>query len=340
MHLRQIIAGIVLTLVMVINPRTPLVAQPQSDPDAKPFIGILIDPQPPSDLFRKHLGLEPGQGLTIGNVMAGSPADQAGLEKDDIVLSFEGQMVSDYDRFVRAIHDHRINDVVKMEVLHLGKKRRIEIRLAPRGDGEWKYGDPQAQVAPIPQLPQGMVPFGDPDRWREFYRLMPPGRQGPSRQHFELRQHYHYRIKTDDGQDLEVTIEGDPGDPQTPVKIETQAQTIDTTVQDMDQIPEKLQAPVKQLLDQAQTDDDFSKPGGSFPWDQLDPRQLPSMPWHHDQWDGRPWPDLDRCDDFDKRLRELERLLRNRHSFPDELDDPIEPADPTIQEKDSEKIKL
>src|SRR4051812_28528861 len=49
------------------------------------WIGVMGAPMDES--LRKHFDLEDGQGILVGDVMQGSPADKAGIKKNDILLS-------------------------------------------------------------------------------------------------------------------------------------------------------------------------------------------------------------------------------------------------------------
>jgi len=59
-------------------------------------IGVRLDPHRLPRLLTKHLQLEQGQGLVILNVLKDSPADHAGLDRDDIILTLQGELVTDY----------------------------------------------------------------------------------------------------------------------------------------------------------------------------------------------------------------------------------------------------
>jgi S1-C subfamily serine protease len=56
--------------------------------ETRPYMGVWLDTSPLPDLLIKHLGLSPSQGIRITNVHRDSPADRAGLERDDIIIAF------------------------------------------------------------------------------------------------------------------------------------------------------------------------------------------------------------------------------------------------------------
>jgi S1-C subfamily serine protease len=96
MKTKNIITTIALVLVWS---GTGLTADTDSTVE-RPYIGVMLDAMPLPDLLVKHLNLEPGQGIRIANIHRDSPADKAGLERDDIIIGFEGKNVDDRQQFV------------------------------------------------------------------------------------------------------------------------------------------------------------------------------------------------------------------------------------------------
>lgn len=80
-------------------------------------------------------------GLMIRNVMPGSSVDQAGLRglsRDsegvilgDIIISIDGEKLSDLDALYRFLDKKQINDTVQVEVFRNGKNLTIPVKLAP-----------------------------------------------------------------------------------------------------------------------------------------------------------------------------------------------------------------
>ncbi|UCE47364.1 MAG: PDZ domain-containing protein, partial [Phycisphaerales bacterium] len=89
-----------LTALFVVS--TALYAEPEAE-DKRPYIGVLLDEGPLPDLLLKHLRLSPGQGIRIGNVHRGGPADEAGLERDDIIIGLQGEDVTDLEEFIENV---------------------------------------------------------------------------------------------------------------------------------------------------------------------------------------------------------------------------------------------
>ena len=86
-------------------------------------IGSRMDAKPLPVLLTKHLGLDEGQGVRIQNVGVGPPADKAGLERDDIIVAFEGEDVTDNEEFAKAVREREAG----VEVFNFGSAQVILI---------------------------------------------------------------------------------------------------------------------------------------------------------------------------------------------------------------------
>ena len=65
-------------------------------------------------------------------VMPGSPADQAGLQENDIILEVDGQSVTLENPSAKLIQNHQIGDLVRLKILHQGKEKIVEVKLGER----------------------------------------------------------------------------------------------------------------------------------------------------------------------------------------------------------------
>jgi len=74
-------------------------------------------------------GVNEGNGAVIDSVMDGTPADEAGLQKDDRVIAVDGQRVTDGIGLIVAIRTHQPGEKVEFTVVRDGSERTIEITL-------------------------------------------------------------------------------------------------------------------------------------------------------------------------------------------------------------------
>ena len=75
-------------------------------------------------------GAEPdADGATITEVMPDTPAERAGLEKDDVITAVDDQPVNDGIALIVAIRTHLPGETVEMSVVRGGEERVVEVEL-------------------------------------------------------------------------------------------------------------------------------------------------------------------------------------------------------------------
>jgi putative serine protease PepD len=75
-------------------------------------------------------GAEPdAEGATITEVMPDTPAERAGLEKDDVIVAVAGQPVNDGIALIVAIRTHLPGEAVEMTVVRGGEEQVVEVEL-------------------------------------------------------------------------------------------------------------------------------------------------------------------------------------------------------------------
>ena len=216
--------------------------------DKPSWMGVLLDATPLPDLLVKHLALSLGQGVRIGNVHRGSPADKAGLERDDIIIGFQGKDVNDYDAFVNNVHKAGVGTEASLTVIHLGQRQTVKLTLEPATDSlDLKY-------PPEPQMVQSWRPGkvfrlrpGEND-WIEMLRdKMPAELDVRLKKFFDDQYTYHHS----DGESYTITIEGNPADEDATITVQSGDAQYKTTAKHIDKLPEKYREPAEQALKDA-----------------------------------------------------------------------------------------
>ena len=162
------------SLTSIVQPQTAaaedvfgpvLISQPRSEPkqadsdrsnEASPnWIGLLCHAASPE--LRSQFGLSEEQGLVVDNVVASSPAQKAGLQRHDVLISVDGQSLGDARQLSVAVN-RQAEGPMKLKVLRRGK--RFEANVAPSARPE----NPPTAPA-LPQADQRTV-----RRWVERLR--------------------------------------------------------------------------------------------------------------------------------------------------------------------------
>ena len=75
-------------------------------------------------------GGEPdAEGATITEVMPDTPAERAGLQKDDVITSVGDQPVNDGIALIVAVRTHRPGETVEMSVIRGGEEQVVQVEL-------------------------------------------------------------------------------------------------------------------------------------------------------------------------------------------------------------------
>jgi len=98
------------------------------------YLGAIVQ-EINSDLKEKF-GLESEKGALIANVNPDGPADNAGLKHGDVIVSFEGEEVTDHNKLVSMVSSTSVGKKAKVEVIRKGKKKTLYVELGERPGAE------------------------------------------------------------------------------------------------------------------------------------------------------------------------------------------------------------
>jgi len=130
----------------------------------KVWIGVRISAVPAP--LAAHLG---ERGVMIGNIVKGSPADQAGLEQYDVVIACDGQPVNQPQDLTAAIGKVEAGKSLTLTLLRKAAERQLQITpvTRPTEDGmELKYPEPEDALArDALQMHGRMLRLGPNGQW-------------------------------------------------------------------------------------------------------------------------------------------------------------------------------
>ncbi|MFN4025347.1 MAG: Do family serine endopeptidase [Hyphomonas sp.] len=96
------------------------------------WLGVQIGDLTPE--FAEALGIEDTKGALIADVTAGSPAEKAGLRRNDIILSVNGQKVTDATSTTRLVGRLVANTANKFDIMRDGKRQTVNVTVGERPD--------------------------------------------------------------------------------------------------------------------------------------------------------------------------------------------------------------
>ena len=89
-----------------------------------------VGPEDISPAMAKALHLTDMRGALMGDVTAGSPAAQAGIQRGDVVYEINGERVEDSNQLRLRISSTAPGTTVRLKMLHDGAERTVSVKLA------------------------------------------------------------------------------------------------------------------------------------------------------------------------------------------------------------------
>ena len=94
------------------------------------WLGVNLAEMTPE--IAEGFGLTVDHGVVISNVLDGQPADKAGLRRNDVIVEYDGQPVSDLQKFRLKVADTPVGRHVPLTVLRDGKRVNVTVTLGLR----------------------------------------------------------------------------------------------------------------------------------------------------------------------------------------------------------------
>jgi serine protease Do len=91
------------------------------------WLGVSI--QPVTEEIAKSFGLGKAQGALISDIMAGSPAEKAGLKQGDVIIRFAGKEIRDSRQLQLVVADTPVGQKVEVEIFRDGKAQKLAVTL-------------------------------------------------------------------------------------------------------------------------------------------------------------------------------------------------------------------
>lgn len=124
----------------------------QGKSESSTYMGIIIEPVP--GVLRDYVDLPKGVGLLLPKIAKDGPAEKAGLKDNDIIVSFDGQLVINASQLSTLIEMKGPGAVVPVKVLRKGEELTLEVTLEERIRKGGHFFIPGAPDAPeVPAVP-------------------------------------------------------------------------------------------------------------------------------------------------------------------------------------------
>jgi serine protease Do len=132
------------------------------------FLGVHTE-----DINKENMsryGMRDARGVGVTQVVKDSPAEKAGLRKDDVIVRFEGDSVTSVRKLTRLVSEVAPDQTVKLGISRGGSEQEVAVTIGKRNEsmmGNWQGFDKLKGLDKLEGL----------DRLKELERDMPPGAQ-------------------------------------------------------------------------------------------------------------------------------------------------------------------
>jgi serine protease Do len=91
------------------------------------WLGVMIQSVTPE--LAKQFGLEKSEGALVAQVMEGSPAEKAGIKREDIIIEFDHKKIDKMSELPRTVANTPIGKQVEVKVIRQGKETELKIEV-------------------------------------------------------------------------------------------------------------------------------------------------------------------------------------------------------------------
>ena len=92
------------------------------------WLGVVIQHITPE--LSASFDLEGEEGALVSKVMPGGPAEDAGVERGDVIVEFDGQEIEDWNDLPRAVARTPVGKKVDVVLMRDGKRKRLRVAIA------------------------------------------------------------------------------------------------------------------------------------------------------------------------------------------------------------------
>ena len=105
--------------------------------------------------LKEAMDLESKRGALIAGVVEDSPAEEAGIEEEDVIVRLDGEKVRSTSYVTRLVKKHSPGDEITLTIVRDGKEKNIIVTLGKRPKHEFIY---EYDFEPLLGLKKGKSP--------------------------------------------------------------------------------------------------------------------------------------------------------------------------------------
>jgi serine protease Do len=110
-----------------INMAKELLPQLKEGKVVRGWLGVVIQPVTPE--LKDKLKLSTEKGALVADVVEGGPAEKAGIERGDVIVTFDGKEISESDDLPYIVASTPVGKTVTVEVIRKGQRKSIQVEI-------------------------------------------------------------------------------------------------------------------------------------------------------------------------------------------------------------------
>jgi serine protease Do len=115
-----------------INMAKDLLPQLKKGKVVRGWLGVMIQKITPE--LKQKLDLKDEKGALVADVTPGGPAEKAGIQRGDVIITFNGKEIKEMNELPYAVASTPVGKSVSVEVLRKGQKKSFEVKIAELKD--------------------------------------------------------------------------------------------------------------------------------------------------------------------------------------------------------------
>ena len=132
------------------------------------FLGVAATPA--SRAMSSQLRLPAGVGLVVQHVVTDSPAEEAGLRRDDVLHKLDDQLLVNAEQLAVLVRTFAPGDEVELTVIRAGGSTKLEATLAERQQPALGPGGRAAGAIPLHAVPNAWPAHKSKPLFAEIWR--------------------------------------------------------------------------------------------------------------------------------------------------------------------------
>ena len=133
----------------------------EGKPIVRGYLGVSIQNLRDRPGMARQFGLTGDDGVLVGAVLEGGPADKAGVERGDIVLEYDGHRVATNTDLSQRVAATKPGKTVPLTIWRDGKEKTIRVTVEPQPEGfSTRPGFARPRAKPKPQGKASADEFG------------------------------------------------------------------------------------------------------------------------------------------------------------------------------------